>query len=283
MHYQTPILVSVLDWAAFAEGMGDKQAWLDWAWYYPAAQPPALQHPPALSAMPAMLRRRASATARVACEVAYATAPQRAAAAATPLVFASRYGDAQRSLGLLADLVAGTAISPTGFGMAVHNAVGALFAIASATTANIQVVTAGEDTVRAAWAEALALLADGASEVVLASYDGPLPEPYTVFHSTAMPMHAWAVRLRLATANKPAAADLQQPQQPRLPQEKMPGQPELPCTFAIHLQPQASEAPASNPAAHQRPCPSLHVLHQLLNAMLRQPDSGHGAAAAISI
>ncbi|MEY2840859.1 MAG: hypothetical protein RJB60_3158, partial [Pseudomonadota bacterium] len=46
------------------------------------------------------------------------------------MVFASRYGDATRSLAMLGDLVNQQALSPSSFALSVHNAVAAIYSIA---------------------------------------------------------------------------------------------------------------------------------------------------------
>ena len=206
-------LIRVLEWAAFAQDMTTQESWLQWARQTAPSTLAALEQQPSLEKMPAILRRRASLTARLAAHVAYAVnAPNEAPATADadiPLVFASRYGDAQRALALLANLVQGEPLSPTGFGLSVHNAVGALYAMACGNTANMVVITAGENTLAAAFTEVMACLADGAPEVVLVSYDAPLPAPYTAFHPCDMPEHAWAIRVAIAPPNTTDAISVQ--------------------------------------------------------------------------
>lgn len=191
--------IAVLEWAAYAQALHSQEEWLRWE-QQPAQAIAALELAPALTEMSPMLRRRLSLTGRLACQAAYgATQAYRSQASwdhKIALVFATRYGDAHKSLAMLAELTAQRPVSPTGFGLAVHNAAGALFAMAHGYTNNMTVVTAGAQTVRAAFTESLGLLADGAPEVLLVSYDLPLPTPYQAFHSSDMPGHAWAMRLK---------------------------------------------------------------------------------------
>lgn len=191
--------IAVLEWAAYAQALNSQNDWLQWG-QQPSQPIAPLELAPALSAMGPMLRRRVSVTGRLACEVAYgATEACRTLGTWNPhtaLVFATRYGDAHKSLAMLTDLAVGDPVSPTGFGLAVHNAAGAFFAMAEGYTNNMTVVTAGAQTVRAAFIESLGLLASGAPEVVLVSYDLPLPKPYEAFHSCEMPGHAWAMRFK---------------------------------------------------------------------------------------
>jgi hypothetical protein len=182
----------ILDWAAYADSLTTRQDWLEWASHDPV--PPATQvaHVPALSEMPAMMRRRVDRLGRLACQVAYWCQPS---AGSGPLVFASRYGDAHRSLALLGDLVAQQQLSPAGFALSVHNAVAALYSIARGDLQHAVVVAAGQGTVRAALTEAVGLLTDGAQEVLVVFYEAPLPATYAYFEDERACEYAWALRL----------------------------------------------------------------------------------------
>jgi hypothetical protein len=190
----------ILDWAAYAAGQ--QQEWLDWA-VSPSPWPATLVDTvPALPEMPAMMRRRVDRLGRLACQVAY-WCQQQSAAGEVPMVFASRYGDASRSLALLGDLSNQVDLSPTGFGLSVHNAVSALYSIARADTQNAVVVSAGRATVLAALTEAAGLLADGAPEVLVVYYEAPLPGDYGVFQDEPACEYAWS--WRVARAGSPLA------------------------------------------------------------------------------
>lgn len=136
-----------------------------------------------------MVRRRVERSGRLACQVAYWC---QASGAQVPMVFASRYGDATRSLAMLGDLVNQQPLSPTGFALSVHNAVSAIYAIARGDQGNAVVVAAGRATVTAALAEASALIADGAPQVLVVCYDAPLPQDYASFHDETACEFAWA-------------------------------------------------------------------------------------------
>lgn len=182
----------MLDWAAYADGLSTREAWLDWA-RAPAALPAEqVQQVPALPEMHAMMRRRVDRLGRMACQVAYWC---QQAPSDVPLVFASRYGDADRSLSLLGDLVLQQALSPAGFALSVHNAVAALYSIARGDTRNAVVVAAGRASATAALAEAAALLADGEPEVLVVCYEAPLPEHYRHFQDESVSEYAWAWRV----------------------------------------------------------------------------------------
>lgn len=125
-----------------------------------------------------MVRRRVERLGRVALQATYWG---QADAAPCPIVFASRRGDVNRSLQLLGQLAASEPLSPAAFSTSVHNAIGALYSIASAHTGAYTAVSAGEETVEAAFVEALGLLADGEPAVLVVVYDEPMPAPYDVF------------------------------------------------------------------------------------------------------
>lgn len=182
----------ILEWAAYADGLVTRVEWLAWA-CGPARLPAErVQQVPALSDMPAMMRRRVDRLGRLACQVAYWC---QQVAGDAPLVFASRYGDAHRSLQLLGDLVQQQPLSPTGFALSVHNAVAALYSIARGDTRNAVVVAGGRATATAALVEAAALIADGEPEVLVVCYEAPLPEHYAHFQDEQVCEFAWAWRV----------------------------------------------------------------------------------------
>ncbi|MBC7919159.1 MAG: beta-ketoacyl synthase chain length factor [Rhodoferax sp.] len=191
---------TVVDWAAYAAGLTEKMDWLAWAARSPQLPAFDAQAAPPLIEMPAMMRRRLDRVGRFACQVAW-WCQQRDDSA--PMVFASRYGDSERSLGLLGELVQGEPLSPTGFGLSVHNAISALYGIARGHTGNTIAVCAGRATVGAALTEAAALLADGAPEVLVVFYETPLPSLYTAFEDEDLAEYAWCWRVAKPAASGP--------------------------------------------------------------------------------
>lgn len=183
---------ALLEWSAYADGLHSRADWLAWARGAAALPQPVVTRVPQLAQMPALMRRRVERLGRLACQTAYWC---QGAAAAAPMVFASRYGDAQRSLALLGELAQGRAPSPAGFALSVHNAIAALYSIARSHTGNTVVVAAGRATALAALTEAAALLADGAPELLLVCYDAPLPGAYAEFEDGPACEYAWAWRL----------------------------------------------------------------------------------------
>jgi len=96
---------------------------------------------------------------------------------------------------LLADLVKGEPLSPTGFGLSVHNAIAAQYGISRNHMGNAVVVAGAQSTVAAAMVEASALLHDGADEVLVVNYEAPLPGDYSRFNDKYACEYAWAWRV----------------------------------------------------------------------------------------
>lgn len=177
---------SLLRHAAWAPGLASAEAWAGWA-----AAPFLIRsgEEPGLRAMPPMLRRRAGFLGKMALEVAYACLDGEAN---IPTVFCSRHGEVARAVDLLGDLAHETPLSPTSFGLSVHNASAGLFSIARADRANHLALAAGNSSVEHAVIEACSLLHDGAAKVQLVVYDTPLPEVFSRFEDCAEQPHAFA-------------------------------------------------------------------------------------------
>lgn len=182
---------SVIDWAAWAPGITTRAEWQAWA---KAPWLPAGDDTPALSEVPAMQRRRIERLGRMAIQTA-CWCEQPDDGGQVPLVFASRHGDVARSMELLNTLSADQPMSPTGFGLSVHNAIAALYSIARGHRGNYLALAAGRATVETACVEAFGLLADGAPEVRLVVYESPLPPIYAGFADEPDPFFAWCWRL----------------------------------------------------------------------------------------
>lgn len=184
-------------WAACAAQLETQQAWQAWS---RAPWLPKGDALPTLAAMAPMLRRRITALGRAALHPAYACQP---GVDGIPVIFASRHGDTLRPLQMLGDLADGEPLSPTAFGLSVHNAIGALYSIDRGDPGNLQALAAGRDTVEAAVVEACGLLADGAPEVLLVHYEAPLPEAYAVFADEPECLFGWAWRVSMPQAGQP--------------------------------------------------------------------------------
>jgi hypothetical protein len=181
---------SIASDAAWAPGVETREAWHAWAKdVFRIAE----KREPAVAAMPAMLRRRAGFHAKMALEVAYACLGERRDVAT---VFCSRHGEVHRSVDMLSDLARGELLSPTAFGLSVHNAAAGLFSIARADKANSSALSAGQSGVEHGVIEACGLLADGEPEVLLVVSDCPLPSVYADFQDEDEQPYAWAWLLK---------------------------------------------------------------------------------------
>ncbi len=190
---------NIVEWAAYAPGLHDHAAWLAWS---VESYLPKGNDVPALSEMPAMQRRRLERVGRTALQVAYWC--QSAEVADIPLVFASRHGDIQRTYEMLEALARNEALSPTHFGLSIHNAIVAQYSIARNLKQNYLAVAAGKSTAEAAVIEALGLLHDGAEEVMIVMYDGLLPDSYQTFQDENCADYAWAWRVKKANDDSPS-------------------------------------------------------------------------------
>lgn len=177
---------SIAAHAAWAPGLTTAEAWSGWA-QSPFRISGSCDAP--VAAMPAMLRRRAGFLGRMALEVAYRCLDGRTG---IPAIFCSRHGEVARAVALLSDLARGEPLSPTAFGLAVHNASAGLFSIARADRSNHMALAGGAATIEHAIVEACGLLADGAPEVLLVACDCPLPEPLDGFADCDEQPHAFA-------------------------------------------------------------------------------------------
>lgn len=194
----------ICDWSAFAPGLEDRQAWLDWArrpWL------PTGEAAPALAEMPPMQRRRVEKLGRMALQVAFWC--QSAADSRWPLVFASRHGDLARTYAMLQELAREQPLSPTHFGLSTHNAIAAQYTIARGLPANYLAVSAGACSAESALVEAQGLLADGAGDVLVVMYDSAVPDDYRQFADEPGCDFAWAWRITAAdSAESPSGCTL---------------------------------------------------------------------------
>jgi hypothetical protein len=183
---RSAIEFSITSDAAWAPGIETREAWQNWALGHPVTR---TDSEPAVRAMPAMQRRRLGLLGKMALEVAYSCLGERKD---VPMLFCSRHGEVSRSVELLRNLAHGELLSPTSFGLSVHNAIGGMFSIARGDQANHIALSGGPCSVEHALVEACGLLADGEKAVLLVVYDCPLPAVYADFQDAdAMPF-AWA-------------------------------------------------------------------------------------------
>jgi hypothetical protein len=158
----------------------------------PGAAPKSAKVPDDL--VPAAHRRRMSPLARLAVQIGIETAGD-----TTPdfLVFCSQHGDLGRLGEMLRGIAAGVELSPTAFSQSVHNASGGLYTIIAGSRAPLSALASGGSTFAAAWLEAEGfLLSRPQTQVLLVSYDDPLPPEYAPYSNQAHCSHALGLLLR---------------------------------------------------------------------------------------
>lgn len=190
---------SVRSWSAVAPGVASPAQWLAWS-AVPALPEGELQLD--VSSIPAMARRRLGRLAKMAVVVADDVLRQEALTD-VPMVWASRYGDADKSLALLASQAADEPLSPTAFGLSVHNGLGAQHSILRGITSNAICIASSGAAPEAGVIEAMGLLGDGADAVLLVCYDEPLPGAYAALRESPAADFAWAVMLGRREAGSP--------------------------------------------------------------------------------
>lgn len=185
---------AITRWAAWAPGLHPDDDWRRWA---AAPWAPTGDELPPLVEVPALARRRIERLGRLAYQVAQGVEGD---ARGLPLVFASRHGDANRSVGLLQALARGEPLSPTSFALSVHNAIAGQYSITRQDTAPVSCVANGRFTAEAGLVEAMTLLSDGHEEALLVVYDAALDPAYALFNDEAPADFAWAWRVRRGQA-----------------------------------------------------------------------------------
>lgn len=187
---------SIEKWQAWAPGLQDENSWREWALApfcpYPTAGAGAL---PGTSFLPPMQRRRLSPLARMVFDCAW---PLAEGEAPMPMVFASRHGETTRSFQLLQDLAAGEPLSPTAFGLSVHNAILGQWSIIRKETCEGVALAGDTDTLEHAIQEACLLMHAGAPQVLVVAAEERPPRDYQPWIDDVP--FSYAVALRLGAA-----------------------------------------------------------------------------------
>ncbi|MBQ4833484.1 beta-ketoacyl synthase chain length factor [Pseudoalteromonas sp. MMG010] len=132
---------------------------------------------PTLTQMPAMQRRRLSAFAKITLHCALEASGDYQHDIAS--VFSSRHGDLHKTTKLISDVADKEALSPTHFGLSVHNAVGGLFSIFTKNKAPLSAVAAGEDSFFMGLVDAIAKMQRyGYPRILYVYSDQGVPEHY---------------------------------------------------------------------------------------------------------
>jgi hypothetical protein len=137
-----------------------------------------------------------SSLARLAVQIAIETAGD---SAPDFLVFCSQHGDLVRLGEMLRGIAGRVELSPTAFSQSVHNANAGLYTIIAGSRAPLSALASGGSTFASGWLEAEGfLLAHPQTEVLLVSYDSPLPPEYTPYSNQTPCSHGLGLLLRLS-------------------------------------------------------------------------------------
>ncbi len=151
---------------------------------------------PKLDFVPAMQRRRLSPFAKIALYVADASLKERSKDIA--IIFSSRHGDLHKTSKLIEDLSNKQALSPTAFGLSVHNAVPSLYSILIGNKQAINAIVSGKDTFFMSLVDAYARLKSGAcDEILFIHTDQDLPDVYLPYQDEVQIPHAFAMIIKL--------------------------------------------------------------------------------------
>ncbi|PTR22789.1 beta-ketoacyl synthase-like protein [Luteibacter sp. OK325] len=162
-------------WRAWAPGVEEPADWAGWS-----AAPRALEdngEQPACDFVAPMQRRRLSRLARI---VMHAAWPLCEDDEQLPFVYASRHGETTRTFAMLDEIGRDAPLSPTQFGLSVHNAIAGQWSILRGQRGESVAIAGEADTFEHAIVEAAALLGNGAAAVIVvmaeerpaAAYDG---------------------------------------------------------------------------------------------------------------
>lgn len=180
----------VVDWAAFAPGIVNREDWAAWA---KGEQPLPLDAttPVPAEAIPPALRRRLDRMGRLALQALFAVG----AGGEDLLVFASRFGELGRSIDLMRQIEAGELPSPTGFTLSVHNALAGQASIVLKNRIAHSAVAAGIDTLAMGLLEGVLALAEHPGrDAILVCYD---VAPPSVFAAAVPENQQVAIALRI--------------------------------------------------------------------------------------
>ncbi len=183
-------------WSAMAPGLNTIDDWQDWL-----DSPRAIEEPlgkVSLKEIPPLLRRRFSTPGKCALGAAL---PILEDGEMIPSIFASRHGDSALTLSLLSAIGRNDTMSPTGFSLAVHNAVSGLFSIARKDTSEVTTIAAMEGLVLQALIEAVGQL-KVSKRVLCVIYDTPLPDPYSRCTTSDLFPYAIAIILTRTSGGK---------------------------------------------------------------------------------
>jgi len=156
------------------------------------------EHPvkwPDLKFVPVMQKRRLTPLAKMTLHVAEEASQNDHDVA---IVFSSRHGDLHQTSKLLQELAKDNLLSPTAFGLSVHNAAPSLFSILNNNKQPINAIAAGKDSFFMVLIDAYARLKSGVCNKILVIYsEQDLPDVYSEFADEALLPHSLAMMVTL--------------------------------------------------------------------------------------
>lgn len=166
------VSLEIENWSALGPGLDTSALWQ--SWFANASDDAIEDSPPSLKQIPPLLRRRFSILGKYA---AASTLNVLDDGESLPSIFASRHGDTGLTLSLLEEIGQTQPISPTGFSLAVHNAVAGIISIARNDKSPITAISSMQGLLLQTLFEAVAQL-ESHPRVLCVIYDIPLPDLY---------------------------------------------------------------------------------------------------------
>lgn len=161
----------VSGWRAWYSGISKLADWQSWR---DGEKKPDGNVLADVSFLPAMQRRRLSPLSRAVFNTAYPLLLQRD----IPMLCCSVHGEAKRTYSLLQGVAADEGLSPTAFGLSVHNAIVGQLSIAAKARSPALALAGGDYPLQAGFTEAAGILHEGVKELLLLFYEEPLPDLY---------------------------------------------------------------------------------------------------------
>lgn len=187
------IQFAISRWSAWAPGLDSAAAWAAWARGEPRADTPT---EPDSSFVAAGTRRRLSPLARMVFAVARDVVDE---GESMPTVFASRHGELDRTVELLSSIARDQDLSPTSFGLSVHNAIVGQWSMFRGDRSEVTAIAGVGDGLELALVEAAAILRERPGPVLVLFAEGDTPEPYTAMIQDVPFRHALALRVERGT------------------------------------------------------------------------------------
>lgn len=184
-------------WRAWSPGLESAEDWLAWA-KSPRDMPDDAQAQPSCAFVPALPRRRLSRLARMTLETAW---PLCGDGEQLPFVFGSRHGETPQTLALLTDIADRQPLSPTRFGLSVHNAIAGQWSILRGQRGESSAIAGEADTFEHAVLEGALQLAAGAPAALVVVAEELPPPTYAPWIADVPFSYAVALRLGKLDAN----------------------------------------------------------------------------------